>query len=107
MISHIFELDTDAYINKDSGILDISIHVPPYHSESEYELWKRAEIPSILPLNDTSSETLNNHHTVYDIERTGEYVATNGEPTFPIRQSALDDCKYTGNNYYCLYLLRR
>ena len=99
MISHIFELDTNAYLNKDSGILDILIHVLLYHWESEDELWKRAEIPSIQPLNDTGSKTLDINHTLYDIERTVEYVATNGEATFPFKRM--------GNNYYCLYLLRR
>ena len=107
VISHVFELDTDAYLNKASGILDILIHVPLYHAESEHELWKRAEIPSILPLNEMGSEVLDNYHTVYDIERTGEYVATNGEATFPVKQSALDECQKMGKNYYCLYLLRR
>ena len=62
---------------------------------------------SIQPLNNTGSETLDNHHTVYDIEIAGEFVATNGEATFPAQQSSLDDCKKMGSNYYCLYLLRR
>ena len=71
MISHVFELETDTYLNKESGILYILIRVPLYRAESEHELWKRAEIPSILPLNNTVSETLDNHHTVYDIEKDG------------------------------------
>ena len=41
----------------------------------------RAEIPSILPLNKTKSDTLDSYHSVYDSERLREDAATNGEAT--------------------------
>lgn len=87
--------------------MDILNHVQLHYAETEHELWKRADLPFILPINNEEPSRLGQHQTVYDIVKTGEFVATNGDATFPVSQDVLNEFKQVAGKYYYLYLLRR
>ena len=107
MITHVFELSADLFFHKNTGILDVLVHILLYDRDSEHELWRRTKLPCLLPINKTGATVVSTQHTVYDIERGFDFVASNGQAAFPVSQSSLDDNQKMGRDFYCLYLLHR
>lgn len=81
VLPHIFELPCSLYVHAGRQVVDIIVHVPLVVLASKRILYKRTDIPFILPfkINDVDPELKHREqeHAVWSIKQTGNFVATN------------------------------
>lgn len=113
VLPHIFELPSSMYVHRGRQIVDIIVHVPLVALASKRLLYKRTDIPFILPfkINEVDPELKHRdqEHAVWTIKQTGNFVATNKESSisYELSKDALDSCTRISDKWYCRHLIRR
>ena len=113
VLPHIFELPSSLYVHRGRQIVDIIVHVPLVALASKRLLYKRTDIPYILPLKinevDPELKHRDQEHAVWTIKQTGNFVATNKDSsiTYELSKDSLDSCTRISDNWYCRHLIRR
>ena len=104
VLPHIFELPSSLYIHAGRQTVDIIVHVPLVALASKRILYKRTDIPFILPfkINDVDPELQHRdqEHTVWSIKQTGNFVATNkaSSISYELPKEALATCTKINDN---------
>lgn len=113
VLPHIFELESSLYVHEGRQIVDIIVHVPLVTLSSRNILYKRTEIPFILPFSidkvDLELQQQDQEHAVWSIKQTGNYGTTNkaSSSSYELPKEALDECTKINDNWYCRHLIRR
>lgn len=113
VLPHIFELPSSLYVHLGRHIVDIIVHVPLVALASKRILYKRTDIPFILPfkINEVDPELKHRdqEHAVWSIKQTGNFVGTNkaSSISYELPKDALDTCTKINDNWYCRHLIRR
>ena len=113
VLPHIFELPSSMYVHRGRQIVDLIVHIPLVALASKRLLYKRTDIPFILPfkINEVDPELKHRdqEHAVWTIKQTGNFVATNTESSisYELSKDALDSCTRINDKWYCRHLIRR
>ena len=109
VLPHIFELPSSLYVHAGRQTVDSIVHVPLVALASRRILYKRTDIPFILPFNindvDPELQHRDQEHAVWSIKQTENYVATNkaSSISYELPKEAVYTCTKINDNWYCRY----
>ena len=96
VLPHIFELPSSLYVHAGRQTVDSIVHVPLVALASRRILYKRTDIPFILPFNmndvDPELQHRDQEHAVWSIKQTGNYVATNKASSISYELKGISFC---------------
>lgn len=113
VLPHIFELESSLYVHRNRQIVDVIVRIPLVTLSSRRFLYKRTEIPFILPFGiekvDPALQRQDQEHAVWSTKQTGNYAATNkgSSISYELLKETLDECTKINDNWYCRHLIRR
>ena len=113
ILPHVFELQSSLYVHRDRNMIDTIVHVPLVATSSRRIIYRRSNIPYILPIGvkQLSEEARrgDKEHAVWAIRETDNYVITNRERSisYELNERDLEDCLHIADTYFCRHLIRR
>lgn len=115
ILPHVFELQTSMYVHEDKHHIDIITHVPLVMLHTERFLWKRTDIPYILPFDVEDMENGDEMvqrgqiNTVWNIEHSGNLIAADESKriAYELPRDVLEGCLKIGDDYFCRHIVIR
>ena len=113
ILPHIFELQSSLYVHRSRDVIDTIVHIPLVATSSRRILYRRANIPYILPIGidklNEEAKRGGKEHAVWAIRETNNYVVTNKDRSisYELKERDLEDCLQISDTFFCRHLIRR
>ena len=107
MVPHLYELPSSLYVHSDGKKFDVITHIPLALENTRRNIYRRLDIPFILPSTPEDKDVANSRMT-WRIPATTNYVVAdeNFQVVYEVTQRTIEECLNIGGDRYCKQIIR-